>query len=482
MNQKSVFSNFIWRFMERCGAQGLKLIVELVLARLLLPNDYGIIALVTVFISMLNVFVDSGFANALIQKKKTDDLDFSTVFWFNLVWCLFIYIILFFGLAPIISKFYGERIILNILRILGIQIIISGIKNVQLVYVSRNMQFKKFFYSTIGGTLISAIVGIIMAYCGFGVWALVAQQLVNSFFDTLILWITVKWRPKKLFSFSRLKELFQFGWKLLVSALLETTYNEIRQLIIGKMYSSGDLAYYNRGRQLPNLFVANVNTSIDSVLFPTMSSQQDNIESIKKITRRSIKVSTYIIAPLMMGLAFTGNSLIQILLTDKWIPCVPYMQVFCVTYMFYPIHTTNLNAIKALGRSDLFLKLEILKKVLGVFILVIAMNYGVMAICLSLLVAEIPSQIINAWPNNKLMNYNYLEQIKDIFPEIFLAVSMGGIINVFNYFELHSILTLLIQILVGVIFYISCSKLFKMNSYYYIKNLIVLMFKRGESK
>ena len=350
--KQKIFSNFIWRFAERCGAQAVKLIVELVLARFLLPDDYGTIALVTVFITILNVFVDSGLGNALIQKKNADDLDFSSVFYFNLIWCFILYLLLF-AFAPVISIFYGIPELTVIVRVLGITVLISGLKNVQQAFVSRNMLFKKFFFATLGGTFGAAILGITMAYFGFGVWALVAQQLFNTAMDTLILWITVKWRPKKVFSVQRLKVLFNYGWKLLASGLLETIYNNIRSLVTGKLYTASDLAFYNQGDKLPNIIVGNINNSIDSVLLPVMSNEQDNVEQIKEITRKSIKISTYVMAPLMMGLAVTADTLIVLILTEKWLPCVFFLKIFCVTYMFQPIHTANLNAIKALGRSDL---------------------------------------------------------------------------------------------------------------------------------
>ena len=243
---KSVISGFLWRFAERCGAQGVSFIVTIVLARLLNPNVYGTISIILVFTTVLQVFIDSGMGSALIQKKNADDLDFSSVFFFNMIMCSFLYLILFF-VAPIIAIFYDDKTLTAVIRVLGLTLIISGIKNVQQAYVARTMQFKRFFFATLGGTLGAAIVGIGMAYSGYGIWALVVQQLFNATVDTIILWLTVKWRPKKMFSVERIRTLFAFGWKLLVSSLLDTVYNNIRQLIIGKMYSSSDLAYYNRG-------------------------------------------------------------------------------------------------------------------------------------------------------------------------------------------------------------------------------------------
>lgn len=470
-NNKKVINNFIWRFAERCGAQLVQFIVSIVLARLLLPETYGTIALITVIITILNVFVDSGMGNALIQKKNADSLDFSTVFYFNICVCIILYIGVFIC-APWIAHFYKDITLIPIIRVLGLTIVISGVKNIQQAYVSKTMQFKRFFFSTLGGTIGAAIVGIWMAYKGLGIWALVAQQIFNTIVDTIILWGTVKWRPTKEFSFERLKGLFSYGWKLLVSSLLDTIYNNVRQLIIGRMYSSADLAYYNRGKQFPNLIVTNINTSIDSVLLPTMSKEQDDVKRVKAMTRRAIKTSTYIMAPLMMGLAFCGTPVVRLVLTEKWIECVPFMQIFCITSMFYPIHTANLNAIKAMGRSDLFLKLEIIKKVIGIIILVSTMRYGVMAMAYSLLVASVISQVINSWPNRELLNYRYLEQLKDILSGIILAVAMGTCIYPVQWIGLPDAITLCIQIPLGAIIYISGSKLFKLESFEYVWNMI----------
>ncbi|MBQ6794543.1 MAG: lipopolysaccharide biosynthesis protein [Clostridia bacterium] len=478
-------TNLIWRFAERCGAQLVSFLVSIILARLLTPDAYGIISTILVFTTILQVFVDSGLGNALIQKKNADDIDFSTVFYTNIIFCTVLYLILFFC-APFIATFYNEPSMTALLRVLGLTIVISGVKNVQQAYISRNLMFKKFFFATIGGTICAAVVGIAIAYGGGGAWALVAQQIINVSIGTVVLWLTVKWRPKKVFSLQRLKGLYSFGWKLLASSLLDTVYNDIRQLIIGKMYGSADLAFYNRGKQFPHLIVTNVNTSIDSVLLPVLSNEQDKKDRIKAMTRRAIKTSVYIMAPLMMGLAFTAPTLIRIILTEKWIPCVPYMCIFCISYMFHPIHTANLNAIKAMGRSDLFLKLEIVKKTVGVILLLATMWQGVFAMACSLLVTTFTSQIINSWPNRKLMNYGYLEQLKDILPSILLAVFMGACVSLVTLLGMPDLITLIIQVILGVIIYVAASVIFKFEIFTYLLNMIKPLFEKfigtGKSK
>lgn len=463
--------NFIWRFAERCGAQLVTFIVSIVLARILSPSDYGTIALVTVFTTILQVFIDSGLSTALIQKKDADDLDFSSVFYFNFIVCLILYIIMFVS-APCIADFYKDSNLITIIRVISLTLIISGVKGVQQSYVSRNMLFKRFFFSTLGGTIFSALLGIIMAYAGFGVWAIVFQQLSNNAIDTLILWITVKWRPIKKFSWIRLKHLLSFGWKMLASSLLDTVYNNLRNMIIGKLYTSADLAFYNQGDKFPKLIITNINTSIDSVLLPTMSNEQDNHVRVKDMTRRAIKISTYIMAPLMIGLAFCARPIVQLVLTDKWLPCVPYLQIFCVSYLFWPIHTANLNAIKAMGRSDLFLKLEIIKKFIGMILLIITMNISVMAMAYSLLISGLISQVINSWPNRYLLKYSYIDQIKDILPNIVIALIMGGFVYFISYLNLPILVSLVVQILSGGIIYLILSILTKNDSFIYLINIL----------
>ena len=470
-------TNMAWRFAERCGAQGVAFVVSIVLARLLAPEAYGTIALVTVFTQSLNVFIDSGMGSALIQKKDADDLDFSSVFYFNIVMCTILYIGMFLA-SPWIANFYNDESLVWVVRVLSLTLVISGVKNVQQSYVSKTLQFKRFFFATLGGTIGAAIIGIALAYKGFGVWALVAQQIFNATVDTIILWITVKWRPKLMFSFTRLKGLFSYGWKLLASALLETVYNNIRQLIIGKLYTAESLAYYNRGKMFPNLIITNINSSIDSVLMPVMSAEQDDKTRVKNMVRRSIKTSTYVMAPMMMGLAFMATPVVRFILTDKWLPCVPFLSIFCVTSMFLPITTANLNAIKAMGRSDLFLKLEIVKKIMGVTVLLLTMWHGVMAMAYSLLFTSVMSQIINSWPNRKLLNYSYLSQLKDILPGILLAVFMGACIYPIQFLPIPVIFVIIIQVVLCAAIYIGLSKLFKLEAFEYLFDMSKPIFDR----
>ena len=477
MNDKVIVNNFLWKLLERFGAQGVTFLVSIILARLLDPSAYGTIALVTVIIAVLSVFIDSGLGNALVQKKDTDELDFSTVFYFNILVCLILYALLFI-FAPNVAKFYNNTKLVPIVRVLGLTLIISGFKNIQNAYVSRNLIFKKYFYSTLGGTIVSATIGIWMAYKGYGVWALVVQNITNNFVDTVVLWFTVEWRPKFQFSFSRLKTLFSYGWKLLASSLLETIWKQLSQLIIGKKYTSSDLAYYNKGNNFPEVTTVSILGSIDSVLFPAMSKEQDNVLNVKDITRKSIKIGSYMLWPMMVGLAVCSDNIISLLLTDKWLPSVPYLRIFCITYAFYPIHTSNLNAIKALGRSDVFLKLEIIKKIIGLIIILISMKYGVYVMALSTLLSSIISQIINSYPNKKLMNYKYIDQLKDLLPAAMLSIIMGVMVYCVNYAGFNNLLTLIIQIILGIIIYIGLSIITKNDSFVYCLAVVKSIVKK----
>lgn len=471
--KRDVFINFIWKLAERSGSQAISFIVTIILARLLMPSDYGTVALVMVFLTILQVFADSGFGVALIQKKNADDIDFSSVFYVNIAVGTLLYVIMWLT-APTIASFYGMPDLVALVRVMSLVLLINSLRNVQQAYVSKHMLFKRFFYATLGGSIVSAVVGISMAYLGFGVWALVAQQLTNSAIGTAILWFTVNWRPKLLCSLDRLKSLFSFGWKMLSSALLDTGYQQLWQLIIGKLYSPSDLAFFNQGQKFPNLIVTNINASIDSILLPTMASEQDHRERVRDMTRRAIKTSIFIMAPMMMVLAFSSTNVVTLVLTEKWLPCVPFLCIFCINYMFWPVHTANLNAINALGRSDIFLKLEIIKKVVGISVLLFTMQYSVMAMAYGMLLTGVLSQIINSWPNRKLLGYGYLHQLRDLLPSIALAVVSGAVAYGIGMMQLpiHLALVIALQVIVGAVTYLALSYLFHVDSLLYLFQVI----------
>lgn len=467
--KRKVVSGLFWKFGERITAQSISLIVSILLARMLEPSDYGAIALIMIFITLANVFVSSGFGNALIQKKETDNLDFSSVFYINIAVSLVIYVFLFLC-APVIANFYDISVLSPALRVLAIRIPIAAVNSIQQAYVSRNMLFKRFFWSTLFGTLISGIIGVYMAYHGFGIWALVIQYLSNTCIDTMVLWFTVKWRPIFKCSWKRASKLISYGWKLLVSGLIDSGYSQLRSLVIGKIYTPSDLAFYNQGDKYPSLIVTNVNTSISAVFFPAISKFQDEKNRVKQMTRRAIQISAYVMWPLMIGLAVIAEPVIRLVLTEKWLPCVPFLRIFCLSYGLYPIHTANLQALNAIGRSDLFLKLEIEKKLIGLIALFLTVKYGPFAIAISFLITGIIGTFINSLPNKKLISYSYKEQIADLAPPLIISLLMAIIIYPISLAGLSDIITIILQIAMGGTSYFIVSKITNQKSLEYILN------------
>jgi O-antigen/teichoic acid export membrane protein len=339
------------------------------------------------------------------------------------------------------------------------------------------MLFKKLFKSSLGAVVISGILGVSAAYNGLGVWALVIQQIANQVSISIIMWFNVQWRPKLLFSFSRVKNLFSFGWKLLASSLLNVFYLEIRTLFIGRLFSSSALGFYNRGEQFPKLIVNNINGSIQSVMLPALSAYQNNRKRAKEMMRRAIVTSSFLIFPMMIGMAVIAEPLVRIVLTEKWLPAVPFLQIFSISYALIPIHTANLQAINAMGRSDIFLKLEIIKKGIGIVVLIFSIPYGVYAIAIGQVISGIIATFINAYPNKELLKYSYKEQLIDILPSLFISVLMGGIVYSFNFLNISYTLILLLQIFGGVLVYIILAKMFKVESYGYLIETITQLFK-----
>ena len=465
-DKKNISSNIMWRFMEKFSAKFVTFFVSIILARLLDPSTYGTVALITVFTTILEVFVDSGLGNALIQKKDADDLDFSSVFFFNVAMCTVLYLLMFFA-APLIADFYNIQELTPIVRVQSLTILISGVKNIQYAYVSREMIFRKFFFATLFGTIVSAIVGLVMAVAGFGVWALVAQPLVNYSIDTIVLWITVQWRPKLIFSWTRLKGLLSYGWKLLIAKLVNTTYMKIRDLLIGKMYSTSDLAFFNKGDTFPAVIVPNITASVDAVMFPAMAKEQDNKIRIRELVKKSIQTSSYLVFPMMAGLIACANPLIRLLLTEKWLPCVPFLYMFCIVYAFWPFSIANLNAIKALGYSEKILKLEVIEKIFSIFLLIITLKMGVFWIGISYVTGEIFSTILCAIPNRKLIDYGFIRQFIDLIPLLFTSMIMGCIVYFIQFLGFSDVFTLVIQVVIGVFIYLILSWVFKLQGFLY---------------
>lgn len=477
--ETGLLGNFIWKLAERISAQLISTVVSIVLARLLVPEDYGVVSIVMIFITLANVFVSDGFGSALIQKKNANALDFFSVLYFNLAFSCVLYAILFFA-APYVSAFYGDgyEMLTPILRVLGLRIILTAVNSVQQAYISKKMIFRKFFISTIFGTVASAVVGLIMAYSGYGTWALVAQYLVNTSVSTLTLFFVIKKKPQFIFSFLSLKNLFPFGARVLGRGLLMTGFTELRALIIGKVYSSADLAYYDKGKNFPVLIVGNVNSSIGAVLFPKMSKEQDDKERLKTTTRNSIRFSSYIMFPLMLGLAAVAETFVAVVLTEKWLPCVPLMQLLCIVYLFQPSHTANMQAIKALGRSDIYLRLEIIKKVVELIVLICVMDISVMAITIGMAACATAFTFINAYPNIKLLGYTIKEQFADFLPSLTMSLIMAAIVLGIGLLPMNNLLKLVIQVAAGGLSYLVMSFITKNEQFKFVIKLVFGRFRK----
>lgn len=365
MNEKQtttkVLNGLFWKLMENGGAQGVQFLVSIILARLLSPEEYGVVGVILIFVTIANVLVQNGFSTALIQKRKVDDTDFSSVFFFNMAVSAVIYLVLFLA-APSIAYFYRNQEMTALVRVLAVVLFPGGVISIQNAYVSRNMEFKGLFISSFVASMISGAISIFLACSGLGVWALVWQQIAYYFFYMLILFMSISWKPRLLFSILRIKTMFAFGWKLLCASLLDTVYNNIYGLVIGRIYNESMLGNYNRGEQFPKLIVSNLGAAIQSVMLPVLSASQDEPERVKSMLRRAITVSSYLVLPMMAGLIAVARPMVLLLLGEKWLACVPFLQIMCVAYSFWPIHIANLQALNAMGRSDIFLKLEIVKR------------------------------------------------------------------------------------------------------------------------
>lgn len=427
MSEKNkVAHGFAWRFAERITSQGMAFIISVLLARLLEPSEFGVVAMIQVFITLSDIFITGGITSALIQKKDADDLDFSTILYCNLSISALLYALLFV-FAPAIATFYKMPELVKLVRVYSLILLLFGYNSVQVAWVSRHMVFRKFFISTASATFVSGIIGVAMAFAGFGVWALIAQTMSKTLINMMVMRHIIDWRPKLVFSWTRAKSLGTYGINILATHLLGTGCNEIRQLLIGKLYSPGDLAFYNRGHHFPRLFTSNIDASLNSVLFPAMSNHSDDPVRIKAMTRRAMRTSSFFLFFALTTLAVCSRPLVSILLTDKWLPCVPYMQLMCIGSMLASVSTANLQAIKALGRSDVALKLELVKKPVFLLMIVVAANISVMALAVSVPLYSLYAALVNMRPNKKFLGYGYWEQFRDYLPATALSMAMCAV-------------------------------------------------------
>lgn len=436
------------------------LLVTIVLARILDPDHYVPVAIVTIFITIANAFVTGGFGNALIQKKDADALDFSTTLIFSFSLSVVFYFILFFC-APLVAYYYEDPILTPVLRVMSLRICVASVNSIQHAYVSKQKAFRKFFFSTLGGTIVSAAVGIVMAYKGFGVWALVAQYLTNTTIDTIVLFFTSGWKVTFGFSFKRMKGLFSYGWKVLVADVIGAVYKEARGLVLSAGFQSVELSYYNQGVKYPGLFINNVEASMHKVLFQKLADEQDDKAKVKEITRKTIEFTTFLLCPVFLGLAACGDAVIGILLTEKWLPCVAYMQIICFTDLMHPIFSAHTRAMKALGKSRAFLMVTILRYSMGIsfLFLTMALLNEPHLVILSSTIALLITCIACGYISCKSFGYSLKEQLQDIYKTVFAGLVMFFAVLVIGKIALPRLAVLVLQILSGAAIYILMSLL-----------------------
>lgn len=469
MNKK-IATGFIWRFAERSTAQLVSFVVSIFLARILMPEDYGIIAIVNVFLTVADLFVTSGLGTALIQKKDANDTDFSTIFWVNISLALFIYFIIFILSKPI-SLIYKNSILCPVLRVFGLRLPISAINSVQNAYISRKMEFKKFFFSTIIGTVVSAVVGIYMALHGFGVWSLIAQYMTNTSIDTLVLFITIKWRPKLVFSKDSAKSLSRYGFQILLTELIGTLFNQVNSFIIGLKYTSSDLAYYSKGTSFPDLINSNVGISLSTVLFSAMSLTQ-NPEEIRNIRRSCLKTMEYIMFPLMFGMAAVADKMIIVLLTEKWAFSIPYVRIGCIAFIVSIPAVIFNQEIKAIGKSDVYLKIQAIKTPIYLIIILIAVQSGVRVVALTLIINEIIDVLLYGSCVKKYIGLDISKHIKDAIPNFALSIIMCFSVFLIGKIVINDLMCLILQIVIGALVYIVASIISRNESFLYCINFI----------
>ena len=470
--KNKIFSGFFWKFNEQISSQLVTFIISIVLARILTPKDYGIVALINVFISLADIFVTSGFGSALIQKKDADDVDFSTIFYISEIFSIVVYMFLFF-IAPYIADFYNNTDLTVIVRVLALKLPLSAFNAIQQAYVSKKMLFKKIFISTTVSSIISGIVGIIVAYLGYGIWALVVQYILNTIIISIALFVQLDWHPQLKFSWASGKPLLSYGWKIVATSFIGTFFNQLRTLLLGKMYTPAELAFYNRGQKFPELVSQNIDGTISTVLFPAISEFNDDLSKVKSMIRRSLRISTFIIMPIMFGMAATSKPIILILLTDKWISSVPYMQYLCIAGAFGTISNTNMQAISAIGRSDVLLKLELVKKPLYLILLLIGLRISVLAVAYTMLIYTICSTVMNMSPNRKLLNYKFKEQVSDILPALSLSLIMFLVVDSLTLLNLPMMIIFIIQIVVGIVIYVFLAIIFKLEAWNYLLSTVL---------
>lgn len=466
-----------WQFVQNIGSQAVSFVVSVILARLLLPEDYGVVGLAGMFLGLFGIFSSGGLAPAIIQKKDADDLDYNTMFVTQLCFSSFIYVLLFFC-APLLAYLFHNEQLTLLVRVMAVTMPLGAFVGVISSVLSRRLLFKYFFFSGISTAVVSAIVGISMAYAGCGVWALVGQQYAGLVVSTLVLGYLSDWHPRLQFSYDRFKSLFKEGLKYMGTQLIGTATYQVKGYALGLKYSAADFAYYNRGEGLPNLLCQNIDNTIQNVLFPAIASVQDDKEAVRRSIRRSIRISTYLLMPCLFGLAAISDKLVPLLYTDRWNPAIPFMQVLCFVLAIGIMCNVNLQALRATGHIGLILKMEFIKKPVMFLMIIGTMFISPLAIAWGMLFFNIFVYFVNSYPNKKNIDYTYRQQLIDVFPNVSLSLVMAAIVYAVGRLPMGNVLSVIIEILVGIVFYVTASILLRNESFYYVRDIILSKFKK----
>lgn len=456
--KRKTLKGTIWSSLERFSVQGIQFFVMIVMARILTPEDYGLVGMLAIFIAISQSLIDSGFSQALIRKQDRSEVDNSTVFYFNIAVGTVLYIILFIS-SPVIADFYDEPVLIPLMRVISLSVLINSFVVVQRALLTVKIDFKTQAKATFSGAVVSGIVGITMAYTGFGVWAIVAQQIINLLTVAILLWVLSHWRPRLVYSWSSFRELFSFGSKLAISGIIDTIYRNIYLIIIGKVFKASDLGYYTRAHQFAEFPSSNVTGIVQRVTFPVLCTIQNDDDRLRNVYRRFLRVSAFVVFPLMMGLAGVARPFVTLVLNEQWAFAGILLQIICFAMMWYPVHAINLNLLQVKGRSDLFLKLEIYKKLIGIAIIALTVPFGLEAMCYGAILSSILSLVVNTYYTGKLINVGFFMQMRDLLPTIFYSFSMFIVVLLTVRFVSGELFGLIAGILTGLIYFFSLTSL-----------------------
>ncbi len=474
--RKQAISGLVWTFAQQFGNQLVGFVVSMILARILLPEDFGLIGMIAIFIAVGKSLLDAGLTQSLIRSQDLDQEDLSTVFFFNLAASILIYLAIYFS-APLIANFYDQQILTNIIRLFCITFIITAFSSVQLARLTKSMNFKTQTLIGLPSNIVGGIVGITMAYTGYGVWSLVWSSLVTAFLGSLQLWIYSKWTPSFVFNIEKFKDHFNYGYKITLSGLLNTVFNNIYLIIIGKFFSPAQVGFYTRAETMKQLPVSNISSALNKVTFPLFASIQNDDVRLKRVYKQLMQMVVFVIAPVLIFLGILAEPIFRFLFTEKWLPAVPYFQILCVTGILHPIHAYNLNILKVKGRSDLFLKLEVIKKIVIIITIVFALQLGIIALLYGQIFISIVAFFINTHYTGKFINYSAWQQLRDIAPIILLAVFSSVAIFILDYYlhiyEQMDIIRILGGSIVGLLIYLPLAKLLNFNSLNDFKKLLI---------